>query len=295
VILTDQPGMFVLRTMSERWLMADKQNPKRCFIITPVGKPGTPIRRATDCLVEGVIRPVLTEMEFEVVTPHEIPNPGSITMQVIRHLLYDQMAIANLTGLNANVMYELAVRHAARLPLVTVAERGTELPFDIADQRAIFFSNDMLGAGELRPHLKNTIAKALEDAESVNPIYLVAEEKVIRDVTPPDDKLKYVLDRIDMIQSRLTSLTDTHKSRGHRVIFKHHIYVKGESGNAPAALRMILNEAEGYSVQRSDENTYDITILGPECVDVIVATLVRYGVEVISVDRSQVLVSSSGR
>ena len=153
--------------------------------------------------MEAVIKPVLEGLDCQVFVAHEIADSGSITRQVIEHLAYDQLVVANLTGLNPNVMYELAVRHSARLPVVSLALDGTSLPFDIHDERTIFYTDDMRGAEELKPRLKELAAAALEDVEPDNPVYRAKNYKLIRETAPVGDRDALILERLDGMESRL--------------------------------------------------------------------------------------------
>ena len=127
---------------------------KRCFIITPIGNDNDSIRRHIDGIIDAAIKPAL-EPDYEVVAAHKITETGTITKQIIKEIYQDELAIANLTGNNPNVMYELAVRYCLGKPVLTIAEKGTSLPFDVMPERTIFYINDPQGSLDLKEAIKS--------------------------------------------------------------------------------------------------------------------------------------------
>jgi hypothetical protein len=179
---------------------------KRCFFITPIGGADSDIRRSTDGLIAAVLRPMCEELDLEFFVAHEIAAPGSITTQVVEHLVEDELVIANLTALNPNVMYELAVRHAKRLPVVIIAEERTVLPFDVSDQRTLFFRNDMAGVEELSTSLTIAVQAALNDQTPDNPIYRAVKHISIQESASETDTTKFLARKLEAIEEQLGQL-----------------------------------------------------------------------------------------
>jgi nucleoside 2-deoxyribosyltransferase len=182
---------------------------KYCFIVTPLGEEKSETRRRADGVIEAVLRPVLKSLEIEMITPHGISSPGSIPQQVIQNILNCELVIANLTELNPNVMYELAVRHAKGTPVICIAEYGTKLPFDISSERTIFYNNDMFGVEILKNELKKMIEVALKDKTQDNPIYRADREFKLREAIKRegDNDFSYLLDKIDSLDNKVSLLT----------------------------------------------------------------------------------------
>ncbi len=150
---------------------------RRCFIITPIGNSNSAIRRKIDGLIEEVIEPVLKELKYDVNVSHRISESGSMTNAIIKGVYESDLVIANLTGNNPNVMYEVALRHASAKPIIHITENINDLPFDINDQRTIEYTDDMAGAHKLKDDLRNMINKVDYNKLVDNPVTLALEKR----------------------------------------------------------------------------------------------------------------------
>ena len=110
-------------------------------------------------------------------------------------------------------MYELAVRHATRLPIVCIAEEGTKLPFDIASERTIFYRDDMAGVGALKVSLRGMLKVALKEKDPDNPIYRAQESFELKKVVIENDAQKVIVDQLNAIERRLTNIESLERNR----------------------------------------------------------------------------------
>ncbi|MEG2151507.1 MAG: hypothetical protein RRY36_09845 [Bacteroidaceae bacterium] len=186
------------------------ENKKQCFIITPIGNPDSEIRKKADGVINAIIKPILSELGYDTVPPHEMSKSGSITQQVIEHIVNDELVIVNLTGLNANVMYELAIRHCVKKPVVCIIERNTQLPFDVATERFIMYDDNFSNVISLKDNIKRTIISSIKEGEIDNPIYKSMKnidimKKISESNDPNSNVLKLIVNRLGKIEKNINT------------------------------------------------------------------------------------------
>ena len=103
-----------------------------CFVIAPIGSSASAIRLRSDRILAQVIEPAVSQFNYKPLRADQVPAPGLITSEIIWHIANDPLVIADLTGHNPNVFYELALRHAVRKPVVQLIRVGESIPFDTA-------------------------------------------------------------------------------------------------------------------------------------------------------------------
>jgi hypothetical protein len=84
--------------------------------------------------------------------------PRPIVADILEELESAEIIIADLTGLNPNVLYELGIAHVRSDAVVLLSQRGQSLPFDLASIRCLFYDVSTIeGKQELTEKLGRTL------------------------------------------------------------------------------------------------------------------------------------------
>lgn len=184
-----------------------------CFVLMPFGvKPDSSGRLIDfDIVYKTIFKPAIERAGLLPIRADEEQSHGFIHKLMYERLLLSEYAIADLTTLNANVYYELGVRHAARPSTTIMTMAGqTGLPFDVTGLRAFPYTLDDDGkpvdasgaSAQLAERLQGCIARDLIDS----PLYQLVDALH----PPPIDR-----ERTDVFRERAAYSEETKTRLAH--------------------------------------------------------------------------------
>lgn len=107
-----------------------------CFVMMPFAKP-------IGDYYEKVYAPAIAKAGLKPVrADDEIFKTGKIIDQIWQGINNCQVLVAELTGRNPNVFYELGLAHAKGKPVVLVCSNEEDVPFDLRHIRVIYYNKD---------------------------------------------------------------------------------------------------------------------------------------------------------
>lgn len=143
-------------------------NSLKAFVIGPIGDryapDGSEARSSYEQAIqvfEEVIVPACTAFGVDAIRADMISRTGEIPEQIFRQLRDVAIVIADLTGANPNVMYELGLRHTTGKVTIQIGEKE-RLPFDVAAIRTIMFKRTEAGLVQARKDLSKVLASSLD-------------------------------------------------------------------------------------------------------------------------------------
>lgn len=215
----------------------------KCFVIMPFADEFNDvyatIRRAAENAVSGE--------QLACRRLDEIKTPGKISVDLTTELENSAMAIADLTGLNANVMWETGYAMALKKPLLLLTQNISSLPFDLRDYRVIQYNR-----GDLSKSLEDKLREAVRDTLGSGTVPRSALERfVVRSgsgtiaVTGSMDADRGRCER------RVEALLGPHVGKGHR-------WLCGSYGVADeVALQYLVTHRENITIYA--HHAYDIS------------------------------------
>lgn len=127
---------------------------KLCFIIMPFASQFR-------LVYDNAIMRAVTESEMICRRGDDISQPGAILSQIWQSLLQARLVIADLSGGNGNVLYELGLASVLGHEAILLTQDISDVPFDLRHQRTILYRRDDEGLDVLRASLTAAIQSSL--------------------------------------------------------------------------------------------------------------------------------------
>jgi hypothetical protein len=163
-----------------------------CFVIMPIGDPKKDplkFKRFSD-IYENIIKPSVEAIAVQLgitikcARADDIKKSGSVMKQVLLSLLDDDILIADLSDRNANVFYELGIRHTFFKRSILISDDPSNNPFDVLGYRTIPYQYPECDMEQFQRELLGHISDLINNPkEPDNPIWDLNLKAELKDST----------------------------------------------------------------------------------------------------------------
>lgn len=167
-----------------------------CFVIMPFGG-------WLDDYYETIYQPAITAAGLKPHRADDLYRPSTIVNDIWAYTRRAKLLLADLTGKNPNVFYELGLAHALAKPVILVAESMDDIPFDLRALRIIVYDkNDPHWGDLLQAKVKAAIDEVLKSPQAaVLPAFLhVRETTTTGSVTPREKDIIEIKQDLDLLR-----------------------------------------------------------------------------------------------
>jgi len=192
---------------------------KKCFVITGYGIKTDPITGKQfdlDKLFKNAIKPVFESQGYACHRAIDLNTSGAIDNVMFENILHADFVVVDLTTFNANVMYELGVRHVLRpysTLLVCESESMNKIPFNI--KKLTIHSYEHLGKGidyeeikRMEDLIKNLVVNLEASKTQDSPVYDSIQGLKVEYTAPPEQMIRTLEQNFRHSEGSLSSLIE---------------------------------------------------------------------------------------
>ena len=143
------------KQVSEKRHRAEDPQPK-CFIVMPFG-----VQDLEDLYTEFIL-PVLGECQLRCERGDDIFGSNVVMDDVKAAIAAADLVIADLSGQNPNVFYEVGIAHTLGKPVLLLSQSIEDVPFDLRHRRVLPYQYTPVGCKRLVAKLREHILAMLD-------------------------------------------------------------------------------------------------------------------------------------
>jgi hypothetical protein len=132
-----------------------------CFVLLPLREPYRSV-------YELAVKPAAEELGLACGHAEDIYGPGHIMRDVYSSICFASVIVAELTGRNPNVFYELGIAHEQGKQVILLTQNMDDVPFDLLSLRVVPYewkrtSTDAQSLSKkLKPNMEEALRRARE-------------------------------------------------------------------------------------------------------------------------------------
>ncbi|MDH3501279.1 MAG: hypothetical protein OEL69_02075 [Nitrosopumilus sp.] len=116
-----------------------------------------PFRENFDRIYKNNVKPIATKLDYRVLRADDIFTPTVIIEDIWEQLNKAKFIIADVTGRNPNVFYELGIAHTIGKKVIMITQNEDDIPFDVKHIRHFKYADNENGWTKLESDLENSI------------------------------------------------------------------------------------------------------------------------------------------
>jgi len=113
--------------------MPEEPSTFRAFVLMPFGE-------AFDPVYSGLLEPALAAAGYEVTRADSVIDQQNVLRDIVTGIERADLVVADLTGLNPNVFYELGIAHGLGIATILITQALDEVPFELRAYRVKAYS-----------------------------------------------------------------------------------------------------------------------------------------------------------
>lgn len=222
---------------------------KTCFVVMPFSQTNDRHTEAYWTSFFSIIKRVMEQLGYD--SRRSEVGPYKLFTNIVNRIESSDLVIAVLTDFNANVWYELGIRHTLRNSTVMLLQQGQKAPFDISDYGIIFYEDSI----NLEQELKVKIADYLNNSNphfSDSPVLTALDSKKITQIENEKNEYKSLLDSLRDI------LNEHQNSSSAQTARKNILWINDFSKSYGLTKHILQDKSVSFDVRYSFEEALDL-------------------------------------